>query len=192
MNKRGDSSLIVDQELVEKSLRGEKKAFEMIVKKYQTPILNYIGRMVGNRELALDMTQEVFIKLYTALSQYRSEYKFSTWLFKITRNHVIDFWRKKKIKAFSTDQEENSPFSTEIPSDDPPLCRKLELTEIRNKIESALEKLPTSLRELFVWRHINGLSYEEIAEIKELPLGTVKNRVFQAKETLRNLIGEEI
>ncbi|MFW6160553.1 MAG: RNA polymerase sigma factor [Acidobacteriota bacterium] len=190
MNKRGDSASSNDHNLVEKALQGERKAFEMIVRKYQTPLLNYIGRMVGNRELALDMTQDVFLKIHTALSQYKPEYKFSTWLFKITRNHVIDYWRKKKIKAFSTDQEENHLFSKEIPADDPPLCRTMELTEIREKIEAALEKLPTSLRELFVWRHINELSYEEIAEIKDLPLGTVKNRVFQAKEMLRHLIGE--
>ncbi len=165
----------------------------MIIKKYQQPIANYVGRMVGERELALDFTQEVFIKAYSSLDSYQPRFKFSTWLFKIASNTVIDFWRKKKLPTFSIDQtrgedDDGPPF--QIPDDKPTTTRKLELLELRENIERALRKLPSHLRELFIWRHVNGLSYEEMAEIKDLPVGTVKNRVFQAKEMLRVLLEE--
>lgn len=182
-----------DRELVEKTLQGEKRAFEMIVRKYQQPLANYIGRMVGERELALDFTQEVFVKVYTSLPSYRPQFKFGTWLFKIASNTIIDYWRKKKIRASSLDQPVSAAveeWSLQVPDDEPSVVRKYELAELRNKIEHVLERLPESLRELFVWRHVNGLSYEEMAEIKGLPIGTVKNKVFQAKEMIRRLLGE--
>lgn len=188
------SSTEEDRELVKRTLQGDKQAFEMILNKHQQPLLNYIGRMVGNRELALDFTQEVFIKTYTSLSTYQSQFKFRTWLFKIASNYIIDFWRKKKIDAFSIDQtgkreDDRPPF--EILSDEPSICAQFELIELRGKIEKALDKLPPHLRELFVWRHINEFSYDEIAEIKEIPVGTVKNRVFQSKELVRQFLEEQ-
>lgn len=182
-----------DKELVQKALEGEKKAFEKIIKKYQAPLVNYVGRMVKEYELALEITQEVFIKAYSSLHSYRQEYKFNTWLFKIASNSVIDYWRKRKIHAFSMDQQfdrdgESLPF--QIPSDEPSVVKTVELSEVREKIDKALDKLSPSLKELFVWRHINDFSYEEMAEIKGIPVGTIKNRVFQAKETLRKLLEE--
>ena len=187
------SSMNEDKELVQRTLKGERKAFEMIIQKYQTPLVGYVGRMVKEYELALDITQEVFIKAYSSLHSYRQEYKFNTWLFKIASNSVIDYWRKKKIDAFSMDQQfdrggDSLPF--QIPSDDPPVIKTVELAEVRERIERVLDKLPPSLKELFVWRHVNDLSYEEMAEIKGIPVGTIKNRVFQAKETLRRLLEE--
>jgi RNA polymerase sigma-70 factor (ECF subfamily) len=188
------SSSDEDRELVELTIQGDRKAFEMILNKHQQPLLNYIGRMVGNRELALDFTQEVFIKTYSSLSTYRSQFKFRTWLFKIASNYIIDFWRKKKIDTFSIDQigradDDRAPF--EIPSDETSICTRFELSELREKIDKALDKLPPHLRELFIWRHVNEFSYEEIAEIKGLPVGTVKNRVFQSKEYIRRLLEEQ-
>ncbi len=183
-----------DRELVTRTLQGDKKAFEMILNKYQQPLLNYIGRMVGNRELALDFTQEVFIKTYSSLSTYQHQFKFKTWLFKIASNYIIDHWRKKKIEAFSIDQSgkrEDDKQSFEIPSDDPSICAQFEMTQLREKIEKALNLLPPHLRELFVWRHVNEFSYDEIAEIKGLPVGTVKNRVFHSKELIRQLLEEQ-
>ena len=186
-------SIDEDKELVRRTLQGDKQAFEMILIRHQQPLLNYIGRMVGNYDLALDFTQEVFIKTYSSLSTYQPQFKFRTWLFKIASNFVIDFWRKKKIDAFSIDQtgtDELDRKSFEIPSDDPPICVQFELSELKEKVDKALEKLPPNLRELFVWRHINEFSYDEIAEIKGLPVGTVKNRVFHTKELIRRLLEE--
>lgn len=189
------SSTDEDRELVKRTLQGDKKAFEMILNKHQRPLLNYIGRMVGNRELALDFTQEVFIKTYSSLSTYQPQFKFKTWLFKIASNYIIDHWRKKRIDTFSIDQtgrrDENKPLF-EIPSDERSICAQFELTELRDKIEKALDRLPPHLRELFVWRHVNEFSYEEIAEIKEIPVGTVKNRVFQSKELIRQYLEEHV
>jgi RNA polymerase sigma-70 factor (ECF subfamily) len=184
-----------DQSLVKRTLRGDKKAFEMIIRKYQQPLLGYIGRMVGQREMALDFTQDVFVKAYASLRTYEPRYKFSTWLFKIASNLVIDHWRKKKIPSFSLSEPlggDDDGLTLEVPDDEPSVSRTFELTEVRRKVETAMEKLPGPLRELFVWRHVNELSYEEMAEIKELPIGTVKNRVFQAKEMIRRLLEETL
>jgi len=184
-----------DKIIVQNILNGDEKAFEMIIQRYQRPLLNYIGRMVGDHELALDLTQEVFIKTYSSLHLFQAQYKFSTWMFKIASNLVIDFWRKKKIDSFSLDQHpgfESDKPPIQIPGFDQPVGKKYELQEIREKIESTLNKIPPALRELFIWRHINEFSYEEIAEIKEMPIGTIKNRVYQAKELLRKLLKEKI
>jgi RNA polymerase sigma-70 factor (ECF subfamily) len=182
-----------DKELVQRTLKGERKAFEMIIQKYQMPLVNYVGRMVKEYELALDITQEVFIKAFSSLHSYRQEYKFNTWLFKIASNSVIDYWRKKKIDAFSMDQSfnrEGDSLSFQIPSTDPSVDKTVELDQARERIEAALDHLHPGLKELFIWRHINDLSYEEMSEIKEIPVGTIKNRVFQAKETLKKLLEE--
>jgi RNA polymerase sigma-70 factor (ECF subfamily) len=182
-----------DQALVKRSLRGDKTAFEMIVMKYQQPLLSYVGRMVGERELALDFTQDVFVRAYSSLRSFDPRYKFSTWLFRIASNLVIDHWRKKKLPTFSLSEplgEREDCLTLDVPDDEPAVGRKFELAELRQRIDLALEKLPGPLRELFVWRYVNELSYEEMAEIKDLPLGTIKNRVFQAKEILRRILQE--
>jgi len=182
-----------DKQLVKRSLKGDKDAFEMILRKYQQPLFNYVGRMVGEREMAMDFTQDIFIKAYSFLPTYREEFKFSTWLFRIASNYLIDHWRRKKIRMISYDQPleaGNESLPIQLPCDEPSVVRQFELAELRVRIEDALEKLPGKLRELFIFRHVNGLSYEEMAEIKGLPVGTVKNRVFQAKEMLRQLLKE--
>jgi RNA polymerase sigma-70 factor, ECF subfamily len=187
------SSQHEDQELVRRTLRGDKGAFEMIVRRYQQPMVNYIGRMVREREMALDFSQEIFLKVYASLGSYRPQYKFSTWLFKIASNFMIDHWRKKKLATTSIDQSfdpDDDGRRLQVADESFSVGRQYELKEIRGRIEAALERVPPALRELFVWRHVDGLSYEEMAEIKKLPLGTVKNRVFQAKEMLRKLLEE--
>lgn len=182
-----------DQEYVLQSLQGNQEAFAMIVQKYQIPLLNYVGRMVKDRETALDLLQEIFVKIFTSLRQYKPNYPFRTWIFKIASNHVIDFWRKRRIDAYSLDDGEDHGFSLlqVLPLEEEPVSKKYELQQLCEKIEKVLKKLPAHLRELFIWRYINELSYEEIAEIKNLPLGTVKNRIFQAKERLRLLLEKE-
>jgi RNA polymerase sigma-70 factor (ECF subfamily) len=178
-----------DNTLVRRTLRGDKKAFEMIITRYQQPLLNYLGRMAGERELALDFTQEVFLKAFASLTSFQPHYKFSTWLFKIASNYLIDHWRKKRVCAVSLDQpvaDGDDAYMIQVPDDEPSLTRKFELSQLRERIEAALARVPEGLRELFVLRHVNEFSYEEIAEIKGLPVGTVKNRVFQAKEILRD------
>lgn len=187
------SSMDEDKIIVENVLKGSKEAFEMIIMKYQTPLLNYIGRMVSDRQQALDFTQEIFIKSYAGLHTYQPKYKFSTWLFKIASNTMIDYWRKKKLDTFSVDQHEDEyrrpPY--QISDNKKPVVQQYELSQLRARIEEILKRIPPVLRELFVWRHINEFSYEEIAEIKGLPIGTIKNRVFQAKELIRKQLESE-
>lgn len=183
-----------DKELIQRALKGEDEAFAMIIRKYQRPLLNYIGRMVGEREMALDFTQDVFVKTYSSLYTYKPQFKFRTWLFKIASNFVIDYWRKRKLNTFSFDRPHTwnqDKRSFEIPDKEPSVVSKFELDQLREKIEGALEKIPPSFRELFIWRHINDLSYDEMAEIKEMPVGTIKNRVFQAKEMIRHILEEK-
>jgi RNA polymerase sigma-70 factor (ECF subfamily) len=180
-----------DREIIQRTLRGDIKAFEMIVRKYQQPLANYIGRMVGDRELALDFTQDVFVKAYASLRAFEPKYRFKTWLYTIASNLVIDYWRKKKLPAISLDaplRDNDQGLTLELPGDEPSILDQLEMAEIRKRIEVAIQRVPAFLRELFVWRHINGLSYEEMAEIKRLPIGTVKNRVYQAKEMVRRML----
>jgi RNA polymerase sigma-70 factor (ECF subfamily) len=190
MKNRGQDALSMteDRQLVSRALKGDRKAFEMIVRKYEQPLTSYFGRMTGEREAALDFAQEVFLKAYCSLASYRPDFKFSTWLFKIASNHLIDHWRKKKLPTVSIDQPidgEDGEVLPQVPDPGPSVVRKFELAEIREKIERALKSVPAGLRELFVLRHVSEFSYEEIADIKGLPVGTVKNRVFQAKEILR-------
>lgn len=182
-----------DNALVRRALKGDRKAFEMIILRYQQPLLNYLGRLTGDREQAQDFTQEVFLRVHSSLSSFEPRFKFSTWLFKIASNFMIDFWRKKRISAVSLDRarsDEETLLSLQVPDAGPQVAKKYELAQIKKRIEAALERVPEELRELFVLRHINEFSYEEIAEIKELPVGTVKNRVFQTKEILRGLLEE--
>jgi RNA polymerase sigma-70 factor (ECF subfamily) len=177
-----------DYRLIQKALKGDRKAFEMIILRYQQPLVNYLGRMTGERESALDFAQDIFLKAFASLGSYRPAFKFSTWLFKIASNHMIDHWRKKRIPTLSLDASYgDGDCELHIQVEDPgaSVARKYELAELRARIEKALERIPESLRELFVLRHVNEFSYEEIAEIKDLPVGTVKNRVFQVKELLR-------
>jgi RNA polymerase sigma-70 factor (ECF subfamily) len=187
------SSMNDDSRLVKKALKGDRKAFEMIILRYQQPLVNYLGRMTGEREMALDFAQDIFLKAYASLASYRPSFKFSTWLFKIASNHLIDHWRKKRITAVSLDQpcreDDDSP-RLQVEDPEPSVARKYELAELRIRIERVLDRIPDGLRELFVLRHVNEFSYEEIAEIKGLPVGTVKNRVFQAKEMLRRQLEE--
>ena len=182
-----------DVKLVRRALRGDRGAFETIVRKYQQSMLNYVSRMVREREMALDVSQEVFLRAYASLPSFRPEYKFSTWLFRIASNYLIDHWRKKKIAFVSLDQpvdDEDDGCLIQVADERASVIRDFERKELGAKLEEAMDRLPAHLRELFVWRHVNGMSYEEMAEIKKLPVGTVKNRVFQAKEMMRQLLEE--
>ena len=142
-----------DTTLVRKALKGDRKAFEMIVLRYEKSLVNYFGRIVGEREMALDFAQDVFLKVYSSLASYRPAYKFSTWLFKIASNHLIDHWRKKKIAAVSLDQpvgDDEEGLKPQVQDPGPSLVRTYELAEIRRKIERSLDQIPSVLRELFV------------------------------------------
>ncbi len=179
---------LTDGELLAEAIAGREDSFEELVRRYQRPITNYVYRMVGNYDGALDVTQEVFIKVYNSMHRYSSEYKFSTWLYKISHNAAIDYLRRNSSHEQSLESEtSDGAFQMQFESKRPSPELERERSEWRQEIASVVKCLPTGYRELIVLRHTHDLSYDEIAEITNLPLGTVKNRLFRAREMMRDL-----
>jgi RNA polymerase sigma-70 factor, ECF subfamily len=181
-----DLNAVTDRELVATAVNGADGSFEELVRRYQRPISAYVYRMVGNYESALDLTQEIFIKVYSSLKRYRAEFKFSTWIYKIAHNAAVDHLRR------SATREQSLVIGTEGDNFDLPVEsgrlspeQESEQKERRIEIEAVVRALPANYRELIILRHSQDLSYEEIVEVTGLPLGTVKNRLFRAREMMR-------
>jgi len=178
---------LADGELVQSALAGRETSFEELVRRYQRPIAAYVYRMVGDYDAALDLTQEVFIKVYNSLTRYRSEFKFSTWIYKIAHNAAIDHLRRHAVRdqaltcGIDGERREVLIESRRLTPE-----QESERKERRIEIESVVQLLPAAYRELIVLRHSQDLSYDEIAEVTGLPLGTVKNRLFRAREAMRD------
>ncbi|HKB71796.1 MAG TPA: sigma-70 family RNA polymerase sigma factor [Thermoanaerobaculia bacterium] len=186
-----------DEEIVARILRGEEDLFPMLVRRYQSRLVAHLSRVVGSREEALDLSQEILLKVFQALPRYNAEYKFSTWIFRIASNAGIDFLRKRRIRTVSMDApppgepEENAP-TREFPSSGLDPYGELRNQERRAKIGREIAALPPEFRELIGLRHFAGLSYEEIAETKQMPLGTVKNKLFRARAVLKSRLAGEL
>ena len=181
-----DFSMVNDCELVATAITGAEGSFEELVRRYQRPISAYVYRMVGNYESALDLTQEIFIKVYGSLRRYRAEFKFSTWIYKIAHNCAVDHLRRSSTREQSLiTGTETDNFELPIESSRLTPEQESERKERRGEIESVVKTLPANYRELIILRHSQDLSYEEIVEVTGLPLGTVKNRLFRAREMMR-------
>ena len=180
---------LADSELVLSALAGRESGFEELVRRYQRPIAAYVYRMVGDYDAALDLTQEVFIKVYGSLSRYRSEFKFSTWIYKIAHNAAIDHLRRGASRETVIGCDDDRPAIT-IDSRRLTPEQESERNERCSELETVVQMLPAAYRELIVLRHSNDLSYDEIAEVTGLPLGTVKNRLFRAREAMRDLLAQ--
>jgi len=175
-----------DSDLVATAITGQEGSFEELVRRYQRPISAYVYRMVGNYESALDLTQEIFIKVYASLRKYRSEFKFSTWFYKIAHNAAVDHLRRSSTREQSLiTGSESDQFELPIESRRLSPEQESERKERRIEIESVVRALPANYRELIILRHSQDLTYEEIVEVTGLPLGTVKNRLFRAREMMR-------
>lgn len=180
-----------DGELIVKAINGREDSFEELVRRYQRPITNYVYRMIGNYDASLDVTQEIFIKVYNSMSRYSAEYKFSTWLYKISHNAAIDYLRRNSNHEQSLEIEnEDGSFQIQYESKRLSPEQERERSEWREEIETVVKRLPAGYRELILLRHSNDLSYDEIAEVTNLPLGTVKNRLFRAREMMREIFLE--
>ena len=180
-----------DVELIAKAISGREDGFEELVRRYQRPITNYVFRMLNDYDASLDVTQEVFIKVYNSLERYSSEYKFSTWLYRIAHNAAIDYIRRRSPNQQSIETEtKDGSFQLQIESPQPNPEQERERSEWRAEIETVVKCLPSVYRELILLRHAQDLSYDEIAEITNLPLGTVKNRLFRAREMMREIFIE--
>lgn len=182
---------LTDGELIVRAIGGGEDGFEELVRRYQRPITGYIYRMLNNYDASLDVTQEVFIKVYNSLNRYSSEYKFSTWLYRIAHNAAIDYMRRNSVNQQSIEAENaDGTYQLQIESSQPNPEQMRERSEWRTEIETVVKCLPTVYRELILLRHTQDLSYDEIAEVTNLPLGTVKNRLFRAREMMREMFVE--
>jgi RNA polymerase sigma-70 factor (ECF subfamily) len=182
----------VDFQLVQRTLAGDPKAFELLVIKYQRRIERLIGRMVRDVDLVEDIAQETFIRAYRALSQFRGDAQFYTWLYRIAINTakkaLVDMKRdptitESALRASSDEDDEtyrggNEPINDETPES------VMAANEIAAAVSEALESLPAELRQAVTLREIEGMRYEEIAEVMDCPIGTVRSRIFRAREAI--------
>ena len=188
---KNGAAAAADTELVTRAIAGREEGFAELVRRYQRPIAAYVYRMVGDYDAALDLTQEVFIKVYGSLTRYRPEFKFSTWIYRIAHNAAIDHLRRSdgsRTEDLQAEGEGGRTFERPLASAAPTPEQESERSERRAEIESVVRELPPAYRELIVLRHSLDLSYDEIAEVTGLPLGTVKNRIFRAREAMRSLL----
>lgn len=182
---------LTDGELIVDAVSGQTESFEELVRRYQRPITGYVFRMLGDYESSLDVTQEVFIKVYNSLHKYSPEYKFSTWLYRIAHNAAIDHMRRNPISPQSLEAENSDgTYQIQVESSRPSPEQDRERSEWRKEIDAVVKCLPPSYRDLILLRHSRDLSYDEIAEVTGLPLGTVKNRLFRAREMMREMFIE--
>ena len=187
-----DFSTATDQEVVAKACLGSERAYRELLSRYERPVFSLIYRMVRDRERAEDLCQDTFIKVLNALSSYRPEYKFSSWIFKIANNAAIDHLRKKQLDTLSLDgapdavtQERQEGTSLQIADNIESPLAELQARELGSHIEEAIGKLRPEYRACILLRHVEGRPYEEIAEMMDLPLGTVKTYIHRARGELR-------
>ncbi|MGE5344818.1 MAG: RNA polymerase sigma factor, partial [Acidithiobacillales bacterium] len=184
-----------DAELVRRILAGEGEHFETLVARYQTRLFRFICRYTNDAEDARDVTQEVFLKVYGALDSFDPRYRFSTWLFRVAGNAAIDHLRRRRGRTVSLDlppDQEGDAHAIEPRDQRPDPLEELKRMRLRRAIDEAIRKLPDDYRELISLRHYGELPYEEIAELKRLPLGTVKNKLFRARQALRDLLPPDV
>lgn len=184
-NKRDDA------ELVRKAKAGDGKAYDELTLLYKDIVFKIIQRMVHNRQEAEDLTQEAFIKAYNSITSFNEEYAFSTWLFKIATNNCIDFFRKRKLRTHSMDETiryKDDEIHQEYADPDPNIEKELIASEKSRTIRNAIDELPEKYRVVIKLRHQEEKSYEDISELLDLPLGTVKARIFRAREMLNKAL----
>ena len=177
----------IDQALVERVQNGDSKAFDLLVLKYQNRIAKLIARFVRNQADVQDVAQEAFIKAYRALPNFRGESAFYTWLYRIAintaKNHLVAMGRKNPSYAVDVQEVEKYDASEWLKEYATPE-RELLADEIQATVNNALEVLPPDLREAITLREIEGLSYEDIAQVMDCPIGTVRSRIFRAREAI--------
>jgi len=181
-----------DAALVERVKAGDKRAFELLVVKYQRRIERLIGRMVRDSDAVADIAQESFIRAYRALPQFRGDSAFYTWLYRIAVNTakkaLVDMRRDPLItdsaRASSGDDDDETSWRGSEPTDAETPEAVLASKEIAATVNAAIEALSEDLRQAITLREIEGLSYEEIAELMQCPIGTVRSRIFRAREAI--------
>lgn len=178
----------VDQQLVERAQRGDKQAFGLLVSKYQRKLARLLSRLIRDPAEVEDVAQEAFIKAYRALPSFRGESAFYTWLYRIgintAKNYLVSQGRRAPTTTeFDSEEAETFDDGDQLRDINTPE-RMLQSKQIGETVNSAMEALPEELRTAIVLREIEGLSYEEIASIMECPIGTVRSRIFRAREAI--------
>ncbi len=182
---------ITDQQLVERVQRGDKKAFDLLVLKYQSRIINLVSRFVRNPSDALDVTQEAFVKAYRAMPNFRGESAFYTWMYRIAVNTAKNFLAMQSRRPMEAEQDiadfeqidgENALKEYATPE------HMLLRDEIQETVIKAIDGLPDDLRIAITLREVEGLSYEDIAAAMDCPIGTVRSRIFRAREAIDKLL----
>jgi RNA polymerase sigma-70 factor (ECF subfamily) len=190
-----DLQSLGDREVVALAKAGKEAAYRELLRRYERPVFSLIYRMVRDRALAEDLAQETFIKVLNALDSYRPEYKFSSWVFKIANNAAIDQLRRRELDTLSLDGAPHARTAEEVEAtalqaadrQESPLA-ELESRELGTLIEQAVGRLRPEYRTCILLRHVEGRSYEEIAEVMDLPLGTVKTYIHRARLELREYL----
>jgi RNA polymerase sigma factor (sigma-70 family) len=182
-----------DLKIIRRCKRGEEAAFQEILARYRAPIYNLCWRMTRNDEDARDLAQEVFIKVFRLLDRFDEQYAFHSWLFRIATNHCIDHLRRQRLRFLSLERDGGSPdeeAAMQVPSEDPGPDEVLQRRQALEKLEEVIAELPPHYRIITLLRHDQQLSYEEIAESLQLPLGTVKARIHRARNMVQQLLAE--
>ncbi|MEO8627280.1 MAG: RNA polymerase sigma factor RpoE [Betaproteobacteria bacterium] len=178
----------IDQQLVERAQRGEKQAFELLVAKYQRKLARLLSRFIRDPAEVEDVAQEAFIKAYRALPSFRGESAFYTWLYRIgintAKNYLVAMGRRAPTTTeFDSEDAENFEDGDQLRDVNTPE-NELMSKQIAQTVNDTMEALPEELRTAIVLREIDGLSYEEIATVMNCPIGTVRSRIFRARETI--------
>jgi len=176
----------IDEQLVERAQAGDRRAFELLVRKYQYKIIQLVGRLVGDAD-APDVAQETFIKAWRALNGFRGQSAFYTWLYRIgintAKNHLVARGRRPSNQDIDVEDAEQFGHTEQMSDVDTPEAVLLS-EEIKEKVTETIAKLPPDLRQAITLRELEGLSYEEIAEVMNCPIGTVRSRIFRAREAI--------
>ena len=178
---------LLDAELVKRVQGGDTAAFDLLVQKYQHKVINLVSRFVSDKSECQDIAQDAFIKSYRAINSFRGDSQFYTWLYRIAantaKNHLAS--RARKSPGYSVDVEDAEHFEGESGLKEYDNPENLLLTdEIKQTVFSAIENLPDDLKSAITLREIDGLSYEEIAEVMDCPIGTVRSRIFRARDVI--------
>lgn len=181
-----------DHELMDAIRQGDEAAFYELVQRYRTPITNYLTRMLNDYDMAIDLAQETFIRIFTSAHRYRADHRFSTYIYRIATNLAISELRRRKrwrlvslVSFFAPPEGAEEGAELDVPDQRPLQERALIDDERRQMVRRAVASLPEKYRAALVLRDIEGMEYERIAEILRLPLGTVKSRINRARRLLR-------
>jgi len=182
-----------DEALVRRSLHGDRSAFAELVERYKGPICNLAYRMLGHRQDAEDVAQEVFLHVFRALGQFDFDQRFSPWIYRIAANLCLDRLRRHRGLVISLDAplDQDHRFYRQIPDPTAGPQELAEKAETGREIQAAIDALPEKYRMILILRHFHDLSYEDLAGALDLPLGTVKTRLFRAREFLRRRLASE-